>query len=108
VNSSMSDQQNSVDDDAYDQAAGDVVSLGNTMADQDPEADVWAIADGLLAGAVHYWLYSRIPCGDPACEDCAPISTAELRVEELIRTVRGLAESSEYYHTPNDSNVGRA
>ncbi len=66
------------------------------------------IADGLLAGAVQYWLYSRQPCGDPRCQDCLPISTAEARVEELKRLVRELAADSEYYHTPTDSNAGRA
>ena len=70
--------------------------------------DLWDIADGLLAGAVQYWLYSRQPCGDPRCQDCLPISTAEARVEELKRLIRELAADSEYYHTPTDSNAGRA
>jgi hypothetical protein len=92
----------------FDQAAGDVVELANRLADADPEADLWDIADGLLAGAIHYWLYSRQPCGDPMCEDCAPINTAEGRTKELLRYVRQLAEESEYYHQPTDANVGRA
>ncbi len=67
------------------------MDLGNKLADKDKDADLWDIADGLLAGAVQYWLYSRQPCGDPRCQDCLPISTAEARVEELKRLVRELA-----------------
>ena len=66
------------------------------------------IADGLLAGAVQYWLYSRQPCADPECEECVPISTAEGRIEELRRLMRQFAEESEYFHSPTDRNVGRA
>jgi len=99
----MSDPQ-SIFDEGFDQ----VVDLGNRMADKDKEADLWDIADGLLAGAIQYWLYARQPCGDPRCEDCAPVSTAEGRFAELQRLVRELAAESEYYHSPADSNVGRA
>jgi len=48
------------------------------------------------------------PCGDFSCADCAPFSTAEARLAELLEMTRELAESSEYYHAPTDSNVGRA
>jgi hypothetical protein len=58
------------------------------IADTDDKADIWDIADGLLAGAVQYWLYSRQPCADPECEECVPISTAEGRIEELRRLMR--------------------
>ena len=92
----------------FDEAAWRAVDLGNNMAQTDEEADVWDIADGLLAGAVQYWLYSREPCGNPRCEECAPISTAEKRVAELMRLIRQYAEESEYYHSQNDANVGRA
>lgn len=92
----------------YDEAAQEIVELGNRLAQRNPEADLWDIADGLLAGAIQYWLYSRQPCGDPHCEDCAPISTAELRLDQLLELARSLAEESEYFHTANDSNVGRA
>lgn len=95
-------------DQPYDTAAREAVELANRLANEDREADLWEIADGLLAGAVHFWLYSRMPCGDPACEDCDSMSTAELRVAELLRVIEQSAEESEYYHTPNDSNVGRA
>ena len=40
----------------------------------------FCFSDGLLAGALQYWLYSRQPCGDPRCQDCMPISTAEGRM----------------------------
>jgi hypothetical protein len=93
---------------AYEEAAQQTVELGNSIADQEPQADLWDIADGLLAGAIQYWLYSRQPCGDARCEDCEPISTAELRLAELQRLIREMAESSEYYHSVNDANVGRA
>jgi hypothetical protein len=92
----------------FDEAAWRTVDLGNSMAQADEDADVWDIADGLLAGAVQYWLYSREPCDNPRCEDCAPLSTAEKRVAEMARLLRQYAEESEYYHSQNDSNVGRA
>jgi hypothetical protein len=37
-----------------------------------------------------------------------PISTAESRLQELRRLMAELASDSEYYHTPTDSNAGRA
>ena len=73
----------------YDDAAREAVELGNRLADEDQDADIWDIADGLLAGAIQYWLYSRQPCGDP-------------------RTMSREARPQQYYHSPNDSNVGRA
>lgn len=101
-------EQYSDDADTYDEAAEKTIEVGNQLADRNEEADVWDIADGLLAGAVQYWLYSRQPCGNPRCEDCQPISTAELRLAELRRFVDELSKDSEYYHSPNDANVGRA
>lgn len=100
----MDDPEN----DMFEEAAREAVELGNRIADDDQDADVWDVADGLLAGAIQYWLYSRQPCGDPRCEDCAPISTAEERLKELLALTEELAQDSEYYHSPNDSNVGRA
>jgi hypothetical protein len=92
----------------FDEAFGQAVDLGNKIADADEKADVWDVADGLLAGAVQYWLYSRQPCGDPRCEDCLTISTAAGRVEELQRLIDEFAGESQYFHSPTDSNVGRA
>ena len=69
----------------YDAAASEAVELGNRLADEDQEAHLWDIADGLLAGAIQYWLYARQPCGDPRCEECADFSTAEARLAELRR-----------------------
>jgi len=94
--------------DSFDSAFTKAVDLGNRLAGKDKEADLWDIADGLLAGAVQYWLYSRQPCGDPRCQDCMPISTAESRMLELKRLMNELASDSEYFHTPTDSNAGRA
>jgi hypothetical protein len=93
---------------SFEAAFSKAVDLGNRLADRDKDADVWDIADGLLAGALQYWLYSRQPCGDAQCEDCLPINTAEARIEELKRLVTELAAESEYYHTPTDTNAGRA
>lgn len=95
-------------DEVFDSAFDKAVAIGNDMAEGDREADVWDIGDGVLAGAIQYWLYSRQPCGDPRCEDCTPISTAEGRMTELLRLVKQFAEDSEYYHSPSDINVGRA
>ena len=94
--------------DTFDSAFAKAVDLGNRLADKDKDADLWDIADGLLAGALQYWLYSRQPCGDPRCQDCMPISTAEGRMAELKRLVDQLASESEYFHTPTDANAGRA
>jgi hypothetical protein len=92
----------------FDEAFSKAVDLGNQIADDDDKADLWDIADGLLAGAVQYWLYSRQPCGDPACEECLPIGTAQARIAELKRLVAQFSEESQYFHTPTDSNAGRA
>jgi len=48
---------------SFDSAFTKAVDLGNKLADKDKDADLWDIADGLLAGAIQYWLYSRQPCG---------------------------------------------
>lgn len=92
----------------FNESAQGLIELANRLAEAEPDADLWTIADGLLAGAVHYWLYSRQPCGDPRCEDCAPINTAEQRLAELLRWAQQWAMESEYYHAPTDANVGRA
>ena len=101
----MHDEQ---DDEQYRSAAEQAVELGNRLAESNPDADLWDIADGILAGAVQYWLYSRQPCDDPSCEDCATIRTAESRMAELSQLVEQTANESEYYHSPHDQNVGRA
>jgi hypothetical protein len=36
------------------------------------------------------------------------VSTAEGRMAELQRLIRDLSAESEYFHSPNDSNAGRA
>ncbi len=93
---------------AYDDAAAQAVELGNRLADADQRADLWEIGDGLLAGAIQYWLWSRQPCDDPDCEDCIGLSTAEQRLKELRRLVDELARSSEYFHLPTDTGAGHA
>jgi hypothetical protein len=94
--------------DVFDVAAERAVELGNRLADENKEADLWDVGSGLLAGAVQFWLYTRQPCGDPKCESCSDVSTAEQRLAVLLREIRELAEDSEYFHSPHDTNVGRA
>lgn len=99
----------SVDDDIlFDEAADQVVDLANRLAEDNPDCDLWALADGIVAGAVHYWLYAHQPHGDAEDEEWAVIGTAVRRLKELTRLVRESAEESEYFHTPNDADVGRA
>ncbi len=95
-------------DNIFNEVFGKTVELANRIADDDQKADPWDIADGLLAGAIQYWLYSRQPCGDVTCEECTSIATADARMSELKELIRQFAEESEYYHTPKDRNVGRA
>ena len=38
--------------DTFDSAFAKAVDLGNRLADKDKDADLWDIADGLLAGAL--------------------------------------------------------
>ena len=92
----------------FDEAAERAVELGNRLLDDNEDADTWDIASGLLAGAVQFWLYSRQPCGDPFCESCSEVSTAEQRLRKLIEEIREVAETSDYYHSPRDTNVGTA
>ncbi|WP_440996506.1 hypothetical protein [Arhodomonas sp. SL1] len=95
-------------DTAYDKAASQAVELGNQLADEDQEADPRDLANGLMAGAIQYWLYSHQPCGDPQCQECGSICTAELRLQALQELVDELARSSEYFHAPTDFDAGRA
>jgi hypothetical protein len=94
--------------DIQDAISDRIVAVANELAEVYPEADPWDIADGVMSGAVHWWLYANAPCGDPNCENCADVQTAELRMKTLHKLVTDLAESSEYYHSPNDANVARA
>ncbi len=96
------------DENAYERGARETVELGNRLADSDAEAELGEIADGLLAGAIQYWLYASQPCGDPGCEECKPLCTAELRLEAMRNALEEFARSSEYFHTPTDFDAGRA
>jgi hypothetical protein len=91
-----------------DAIADEIVDLANNLAEANPDADRWDIADGMLSGVVHWWLYANAPCEDPNCEDCSEVRTARQRMKTLIRLVTEMAETSEYYHSPNDSDVARA
>lgn len=90
----------------FDEAADAVVDLGNRLAEDNPDADPWALADGLIAGAVQYWLYAHQPEQPVPAED--DLLTARERIEELVRLVMESSEESEYLHSPQDSDVGRA
>lgn len=92
----------------YEDAADQVVELGNQIADANPDADLWAIADGLVAGAVHYWLYAHQPEADADPEDMEGLMTSSQRIETLIGLLRECAIDSEYLHSPNDLDAGRA
>ncbi|MDA8165345.1 MAG: hypothetical protein M0017_10000 [Desulfobacteraceae bacterium] len=94
--------------DPYNEAAEQAVELANDLADKHQDADLWDIADGVLAGAVHYWLYARQPCEDPLCEECLAIRTPEERLVELLRLVEEFAKESDYFLSANDHKVGRA
>lgn len=92
----------------FDDTADQVVDLGNEIADDNPDGDLWAIADGLIAGAVHFWLYAHQP--DPMADDddLEGHRTSTERMDTLIRLLRESATESEYLHSPNDADVGRA
>jgi len=92
----------------FDEAFNRSVEMGNRLVEGEEGSDAWDVADGLLAGAIQFWLFSRQPCGDPRCEDCEPVSTAHGRTAALQQLVREFAEESEYFYSPTDSNVGRA
>tara|TARA_B100000959_G_scaffold73668_1_gene78233 strand:- start:7662 stop:7967 length:306 start_codon:yes stop_codon:yes gene_type:complete len=92
----------------FDAAAERMIELGNRLLEQDSDSDSWEVASGLLAGAVHFWLYAYQPCGDLECESCEEVDTADKRLERLVEQVRQSASESDYYHTPRDANVGSA
>lgn len=91
-----------------DEIADQVVAYANEVLDRDPDADAWEVASGLLAGVVHFWLYTRQPCGDLSCRSCAEVSTPALRLQALLDETRQSAEESSYYETLHDRHVGRA
>ncbi len=107
-------EQNIGIDAGFEEAFGKTVDLGNRIAESvdgvagDSKADLWDVADGMMAGALQFWLYSRQPCGDLHCEECAPIATAQGRMAELKKLIDQFAVESEYFHSPHDMNVGRA
>ncbi len=92
----------------YEEASRRLVELGNTLVDEDTDVDLQEVADGLLAGAIHFWLYAHQPCDDPRCADCASLRTAEWRLKELLNRGEGMARESDYFHSPDDMTAGRA
>ena len=92
----------------FEEAAEQVIELGNQLQEFDEGGDVWEVANGLLAGAIQFWLYSRQPCDDPFCEACAEISTAERRLKALMAEAREMATDSDYFESSHDHIVGNA
>lgn len=102
------DAASDVMDNLDETTAQDVVELANNIAASNEDADLAAIADGVLAGAVHYWLFANKPCGNQRCDNCATISTPEGRMAALKLKLGEFAEGSDYYHSPDDILAGRA
>jgi hypothetical protein len=96
------------DDELFDDAADQAVDLGNQIADDHPDGDLWAIADGLIAGAVHFWLYAHQPESIAHEDDLEGHRTASERLETLTRLLHEAAVDSEYLHSPHDADAGRA
>lgn len=96
------------DDQLFDDSADQVVDLGNELIDQHPDGDLWAVADGLIAGAVHFWLYAHQPENSVDETEYESYNTATRRLQELMKLVQQSATESEYLHSPDDSDVGRA
>ncbi|NCO19417.1 MAG: hypothetical protein GW900_05105 [Gammaproteobacteria bacterium] len=92
----------------FDEAADQVVDLGNEISDANPDGNLWAIADGLVAGAVHFWLYAHQPDGQGDDEEMDGLMTSAQRVETLVNLLKESAMESEYLHSPNDLDAGRA
>lgn len=92
----------------FDLAADEVVDLANRLADAYPDEDLWEIAQGVIAGAIHYWLYAHQPLGDERDAEIEELRTATGRLKALFEEVQQSAEESEYLHSPNDRDVGRA
>ena len=86
----------------FDQAAEKMIELGNQLLEDDYESDSWEVAFGLLAGAVHFWLYAQQPCSDLQCEACSEIDIAKKRLERLTEEIRQFAEDRDYFHGPHD------
>jgi hypothetical protein len=107
IYTAMDDIQES-DSPLFDEAAATVVEMGNRLLDSNQDADPWEVASGILAGAIQYWLFAHQPCADPYCESCAEVSTAAQRMKLLQEEIKEFAEESDYFHSPTDSNAGRA
>jgi hypothetical protein len=99
---------NDVTEETYNNAAQKLIDLANTLSADGHSSDVHEVADGLLAGAIHFWLYSRQPCGDAFCESCAPFSDPESRLAELHELVDELGRDSDYFHSATDTPAGHA
>jgi hypothetical protein len=99
---------NDITEETYNNAAQKLIDLANTLSADGHSPDVHEVADGLLAGAIHFWLYSRQPCGDVFCESCAPFGDPESRLSVLHELVDELGRDSEYYHSATDTPAGHA
>jgi hypothetical protein len=97
-------------EETYNNAAQKLIDLANSLSGEGEgyASDLHEVADGLLAGAIHFWLYSRQPCGDPFCESCGPFADAESRMAILLEMVEELGRDNEYYHASTDTPAGHA
>ena len=90
----------------YEQVAETIVEMGNRMLDEDESAEILEVASGMLAGAVQFWLYSRQQ--EPFNQVCADMSSAERRLQALLRETHNVAEESDYLVSPQDVLTGTA
>ena len=108
---SFADDEFDDDDEGHQnfrEAVDAVIASGNKLLESKEQANPWNMASGLLSGAVHFWLFSRQPCANPDCEPCSAMNTAERRMTQLIKEISAHSKDSEYFHSPNDHNVGSA
>jgi len=104
----MTTAESEREDTEFDDAAREAIELGNRLQEDGRDADLYDVASGVLAGAVQFWLYSRQPCEDPTCDSCDDVRTADQRMQLMLEEIKQFAEESDYFHSPNDSNVGTA
>lgn len=97
-----------ITEETYNNAAQKLIDLANNLSGDGHSTDVSEVADGLLAGVIHFWLYTRQPCGDAFCESCAPFADPDSRLAVLCELVDELGRDSEYFHAATDTLAGHA
>jgi hypothetical protein len=88
----------------FDEAAAAVIAAGNRRTREVRSSkEQCDTAQGLLCGAISFWLSAHQPCGRSWCEPCTHINTPEKRMAELARLLEQYASTSPYYRTANDA-----